>query len=200
MSRIVAIIGSYRRGGTTDLAVDAVLDGARREGAEICKIYLIDQYVEFCDNCRGCTQQDGLQRGRCPREDDLDWILRQVEGADGVVLAAPVNFFNTTAIFRQFLERLVGYVYWPWGSRLGPVLRDKRRTKRAVLVSSAAMPSFLIPLTTGAPRALRMAARMLGARPAGTLWIGQAAVEEHQPLTAHARECAVRLGRKLVRI
>jgi len=200
MSKIVAIVGSYRRGGTTDSAVDAVLDGARKGGAEISKIYLIDRHIEFCDNCRHCTQQDGLQRGSCPKEDDVDWILRQTEEADGLVLGAPVNFFNTTAIFRQFLERLVGYVYWPWGSKLGPVLRDKRRMKRAVLISSAAMPSFLIPFTTGAPRALRVAARMMGARPIGTLWIGQAAVEEHQTLTAGTRARAARLGRKLVRI
>ena len=31
--RVVAIIGSYRRGGTTERAVEAVLEGARTGGA-----------------------------------------------------------------------------------------------------------------------------------------------------------------------
>ena len=31
------------------------------------------------------------------------------------MLASPVNFYNVTAIFRRFLERLLGFTYWPWG-------------------------------------------------------------------------------------
>jgi multimeric flavodoxin WrbA len=41
MAMVVAIIGSYRRGGITDQAVDAVLEGARAGGARTEKIYLI---------------------------------------------------------------------------------------------------------------------------------------------------------------
>ena len=33
-SKVVAIVGSYRKGGTVDTAVDAVLAGAREHGAE----------------------------------------------------------------------------------------------------------------------------------------------------------------------
>lgn len=199
MNRVVAIVGSYRVGGTTDCAVEAVLEGARAAGAETSKIYLIDRHIEFCRNCRECTQAGGVARGTCELQDDMKWLLDQIESADALVLGAPVNYFNVTAIFRQFMERLIGYTYWPWGSRLGPVLRVKARTRRAVLVTSAAMPAFLIPLTTGAPRALRLAARMLGARPVGNLWIGQAAINRQQAIPFHTLARANALGRRLVR-
>ena len=46
MSRkVVAIVGSYRRGGTIDSAVDAVLVGAREKGVETCTIYLTEAHI-----------------------------------------------------------------------------------------------------------------------------------------------------------
>ena len=40
--KVVAIIGSYRKHGTVDQAVDAILAGARERGATTEKIFLID--------------------------------------------------------------------------------------------------------------------------------------------------------------
>jgi hypothetical protein len=59
------------------------------------------------------------------------------------------------------------------------------------------MPGFFIPLATGAPRALRLTAKLLGARRAGSLWIGLAAHEPRQQISRRVRERARRLGRKL---
>lgn len=199
MSKIVAIVGTYRIGGITDQAVDAVLEGARQSGAKVRKISLIDQHIEFCRNCRMCTQQPGPARGECVHDDDLDFILREVESASGVILAAPVNYYNVTALFRRFMERLIGYAWWPWGQR-GPTLRTLARTRKAVLVTSASLPGFLIPLATGAPRALKLTAKMVGARPVGQLWIGGAAVSPDQQLTPRLRARALRLGKKLAQV
>ncbi len=197
MSKVLAIVGSYRRGGITDSAVDAVLEGARAAGAETKKIYLMDRDIRFCRNCRKCTQAGGVARGKCDQPDGLEALLQEIECADALVLGSPVNYFNVTALFRQFMERLLGYMYWPWGSKLGPVLRKKRPTKRAVLVTSAAMPPLFIPLTTSATRALKTTARILGAKPVGKLWIGMVAVQPHELVTARIRARAVRMGAKL---
>ncbi len=112
---VVAIVGSYRRQGTVELAVDAVLAGARAQGAHTGKIFLTEKHIEYCRNCRTCTQAAGVARGRCVIQDDMPGILEEVDAADAVVLGAPVNFYNVTAIFRTFLERLLGSAYWPWG-------------------------------------------------------------------------------------
>ena len=177
-----------------EAAVAAVLEGARAAGAETSSIRLLDQHIEFCTNCRACTQVSGTRRGACPQQDDLEAILAEVEAADAIVLGAPVNFYNVTAVFRRFLERLAGYAYWPWG-RPGPAFRAAHPAKKAVLVSSMAAPGFLLPLATGAPRALKMAARVLGARPVGKLWIGLSAIAQDQRLSPKLEARAQALGR-----
>ncbi len=195
--KVIAIVGSYRKGGTIDTAVEAVLEGAREKGAVTRTIYLVDQHIEFCTNCRECMQKPGLERGKCGQQDNLEPILTEIEAADAVVLGSPVNYYNATAIFRRFMERLIGYTYWPWG-KAAPSPRNKALPRKAALVASSAAPGFLIPLVTGTARALRITAKMLGARTVGSLWIGLAAAEPHHVLSARVRERARRMGWKLV--
>ena len=194
--KVVAIVGSYRKGGTVDTAVQAILEGAREKGAETSTIYLTDKHLNFCTNCRRCTQAPGAQRGQCVQEDDLQSILDEVDSADAIVLGSPVNFWNLTAIFRQFMERLLGNAYWPWG-QAAPKPRNKRPRRKAAIVASCAAPGFLIPLATGAARALRVTAQVLGAKTVAKLWIGLSAYEPHQTLSprtlAHARQIGLRL-------
>jgi multimeric flavodoxin WrbA len=195
-ARVVAIVGSYRNGGVTDRAVEAVLEGARVLGAQTRTFHLTKQHIEFCRNCRECTQQPGVERGPCKQQDDLEPMLKEIEAADAVVLASPVNYYNVTAIFRRFLERLLGYVYWPWG-QMAPKPRTRLRPRKAVLVATSAAPGFLIPLATGAARALRITAALLGAKPVGKLWVGLTAGEARHALSARMVERARRLGMKL---
>jgi multimeric flavodoxin WrbA len=194
--KIVAIVGSYRKGGTVDSAVEAILEGAREKGAETHTIYLTEQFIEFCHNCRRCTQAPGIQRGQCVQQDDLQAILDEVDAADVIVLGSPVNYWNLTAIFRRFMERLLGATYWPWGQNV-PKPRDTHFTRKAVLVASSGMPGFCIPLLTGASRALRVTAKMLGAKTVETLWIGLAAHQPFQTISARTRSHARRIGLKL---
>lgn len=195
----MAIVGSYRKGGAVDSAVEAVLAGARGRGSVTQTIYLTEQQLEFCTNCRECTQVEGEERGKCVHRDGLEEILAAVDAADGIVLASPVNFYNVTALFRRFMERLVGYAYWPWG-KPAPSFRIKKLPRKAVLISTAAMPGFLIPLATGAPRALRATAKVLGARVAGALWLGMVSGEPHPHLSAKMLGRARRLGERLAKV
>jgi putative NADPH-quinone reductase len=194
-SKVVAIVGSYRKGGAIDTAAEAVLAGAREKGAQTHTIYLTDQRLEFCTNCRKCTQPPGEERGKCAQQDDLEPILKEIEAADAVVLGSPVNYYNATAIFRRFLERLLGYFYWPWGQN-APRFRSNRQPRKAVLIASSAAPGLLIPLA-GTPKALRIAARNLGAKPVASLWIGLVSHEPHPHLSARTLNRARHIGWKL---
>lgn len=191
-------MGSYRKGGIVDSAVDAVLAGAKQKGAVTSKIYLLDKNIEFCTNCRSCAQTEGPQRGKCLKKDDLEALLTEIEAADAIVLGAPVNFFNVNALFRRFMERLVGYAYWPWGKPSGPTTRNKALSKKAALITSTAMPGFLIPIATGAPRALKATAKIMGAKPVGMLWIGLSAKNQKQQLSEKTMKKAEQIGFRLV--
>lgn len=179
-----------------DSAVDAVLAGARERGAETKKIFLIDQKIEYCRNCRSCTQPESPVRGSCVIQDDLEAVLTEVHRADAVVLGSPVNFYNATAVFRTFLERLLGSTYWPWG-QWAPKPRFKRLQRKAVLIASSAAPGFLIPVATGAPKALRLAADCLGTRPVARLWIGLAAQNASPTISKRVLRRARRIGHDL---
>jgi len=195
-SKIVAIVGSYIKGGTTDSAVEAILAGARERGAITHTIYLTDRTLHYCKNCRQCTLTAGPERGRCEQQDDLEPILAEIEAADAVVLGSPVNFGNVTAVFRTFLERLIGCFYWPWDQGT-PRPRVKHPTRKAALVATSGMPGFLIPVFTGVRGTLRLTAKLLGAEPVGTLFIGLSAMEPKHPLSPRNRERARHIGFKL---
>ncbi len=194
--RITAILGTYRKGGIIDSAVDEILAAAREAGAVTAKIYLIDRHIEFCANCRSCTQAEGRRRGPCRIADDMAAILDDIEGSDAIVLASPMNFWTVTAVMKRFIERLVCFAYWPWG-KAGPKVRDKRKPRRAVLVASSAAPSLLGRLITRMLGLMKTAARLLGARTVGVLWLGLAATEPEQALSPRVRRKARRLGKRL---
>jgi multimeric flavodoxin WrbA len=194
--KITAVIGSYRKGGIIDRAVDELLAGARAGGAETTKIYLIDRRIEFCTNCRSCTLEEGSRRGLCPSADEMGAVLDELELSDAIVLASPTNFGTVTAVMKRFIERLACYAYWPWGM-YGPQIRIKRKEKPAVVVASSAAPAIIARIATQMVGLLKKAADVMGARTIGVLFIGLAAQQPQQELGRRTLEKAHRLGRKL---
>ena len=196
--KILGIVGSYRKNGTIDSLVTEVLSSAAAQGAETEKIYLIDTQIEFCANCRTCTQKPGIARGECIHRDNMASILDQYEHSDGIVIGAPVNCFNLNAVTRRFMERLVCLTYWPWGTP-SYKLRRKSKGKKAVLITSSAMPAIMGRIFTGAPRALRLIAEIMGAKPVAFLFAGMSAKQRaalSNALVRRAREA----GRKLAAV
>jgi multimeric flavodoxin WrbA len=194
--RILGIVGSYRRKGTIDSLVSAVLAGAEERGADTEKIYLIDKHIEFCTNCRTCTQKPGADRGECVHRDDLAGILDRYDTSDGIVIGAPVNCFNLNAVTRRFMERLVCLTYWPWG-KPSYELRKKARGKNAVLITSSAMPAIMGRFFTGAPRALRVIAETMGAKPVALLFAGLSAQKQKAMVPDKMLRKARAAGQKL---
>lgn len=197
--RIVAIVGTYRKGRVIDTAVSEALRGAEARGAQTEKIYLIDKHIEFCTNCRACTQEpDGGRRGKCVLNDDMEGILQAIDAADGLVLAAPTNFFNVTAVTRRFMERLVGYAYWPWNAKRGPKMRVKTPDKKAVTITATACPAFIAKVLMGGGRkALKTTALTLGAKVQTALFYGMVALTPEATLGESDRAKAYRAGQRL---
>ncbi len=194
--RILGIVGSYRKNGTIDALVSEVLSSAESQGGITEKIYLLDKHIEFCTNCRMCTQQWGNDRGVCCHRDDMTDILDRYETADGLVIGAPVNCYNLNALTRRFMERLVCFTYWPWGQP-GYKLRMKSRGKKAVLITSSAMPAPMGRIFTGAPRALRVIAETMGAKPIAQLFAGLSAQTRDAAVSETMMRRARDAGRKL---
>lgn len=194
--RITAVIGSYRKGGVNDTAVDEILAAAATEGARADKIYLIDREISFCTNCRTCMQDEDPQQGRCVLADEMPAILEVLRQADAIVMACPMNFGTVTAVMKRFIERLACFAYWPWGMR-APKVRNPARPRRAVVVASSAAPALLGRNSSRMVSLLKNAAGLLGARTIGVLFIGLAAGRPQPLLTARTKKKARQLGKKL---
>ena len=195
---VLAINGSYRDDGITDQAVEAALAAAAEAGAEVEHIRLREFPIEFCLNCRACTQELGDAPGKCVHDDRMHDLVQKIEKADAYVLAAPTNFGSATAIFKRFMERLTVYAYWPWGA-LGPVYRKaKGPQKRALMLSSCAAPGFFGRYLYKSHSQLKMAARAIGAKPVGTVFTGMISSSSDLPLPDKERRKIQLMANELV--
>ena len=196
-TRVLSINGSYRDDGITDQALAAVTRALTESGVHVDTVKLREEDIRFCMNCRACTQQPGEQPGRCVLDDGMRAIIDKIEQADAYVLAAPTNFNSITAVFKRFLERLIPYGYWPWG-KAAPIYRkaDKPK-KKALLITSCAAPGLLGRLTYSTSRQLKLAAKLIGARPVGTLYSGLVAGQPDARLSPRSLRRAGALARRL---
>ena len=198
MTKILAINGSYRDDGITDQVVETMAEALQVAGAEVEIILLREYPIEFCLNCRECTQQPGEAPGKCVQHDGLQELIDKIEKADAYIFASPTNFGSVTAIFKRFMERLVVYGYWPWGTNVPKDRKANVPKKKAVLVSSCAAPGIMGRLFFSTTKELKMTAKTIGADTVGTLFKGLIANEAHPKLSKKIQNKAKMLAEKLV--
>lgn len=198
MTRILAINGSYRVDGITDQTIEIMSKFLSNAGAEVDIVLLRDLPLEFCLNCRVCTQQPGETPGTCVHDDGMHKLIERIENSDGFILASPTNFDAATAIFKRFMERLVVYAYWPWGTNVPQFRKANAPRKKAVLASSCAAPGVMGRLLFNTRKQLRIAARTIGADTNGTIFTGLVANDPHQILSVREQKKARTLAAKLI--
>ncbi len=197
MTRLLAVNGSYRENGAIDQAVDLVVQTAREAGAIVDVVHLRDFPIEFCRNCRQCTQIPGEAPGLCVQPDRMHELIEKLEAADGYILASPTNFSSVTAVFKRFMERLVVYAYWPWGAA-APKPRRKPIGKRAILIASSAAPGVMGRIFYTTLKQLKMTAKTIGAKPVGSLFVGLASMQVQPILPDRTKQRVRHLIRKLI--
>lgn len=198
MTRILVINGSYREHGITDQVITTMTTELESAGAVVETILLRDSPIEFCLNCRECNQQPSEMPGRCKQPDAMQKFINAIEHSDGFILASPTNFGSATAIFQRFLERLVVYGYWPWGMNAPKFRKATTPKKKALLVSSCAAPGFLGRRLYETRKKLKTSAKMIGAKPVGTLFTGLIAKEPHRRISKKVKTKAKVLAQKLL--
>lgn len=195
--KIVAISGTYRRGQTTDTAVDLALKATADKGAQIQKIHLLDKSIAFCKNCRNCMQTERDPPGACSIHDDMAAILADLQQAEGYIFASPVNFYTVTAIMKRFVERLACFGYWPWGTP-APRYRIVPPNKKALLIVSGACPTWIGRMVYKNPFSiLASAARCVGAKTVQKLYLGGCADSPNFQLSEKQKMLCLLGGQRL---
>ena len=103
--KIIAVNGSPRKGGNTDLLLDEVLGIIKRNQIETETIFLRDHELQSCDACGSCREHPGS----CQIKDDFPLIFEKSLAAEGIILATQVYFGSATPPIKAFIDR-VGYV------------------------------------------------------------------------------------------
>jgi multimeric flavodoxin WrbA len=120
MNKILGVVGSPRRNGSTHLLVSAILDGAEAEGATTEMVFLDDLHIKECNGCYTCW------KGKpCSKKDDMNRLYPKIIGSDVIVFGTPVYWYGPTALMKCFIDR---FVYFNC-----PANRAKIRGKSAVI-------------------------------------------------------------------
>ncbi|MEU6040975.1 flavodoxin family protein [Actinomadura sp. NPDC047616] len=124
--KIVAIHGSERaRGNTLDVLEHAAKTLAAR-GVELEIIRLAELRMSPCGPCGDCNSRTVP----CTVDDDVPEAVRRMAQADGILYAAPVHGFGTSALMQMFIERSgVGYLRFerPLTNKVAGVIVTGRR-------------------------------------------------------------------------
>jgi len=100
--KIIIVEGSPRKKGNSTILARQVAAGAKSLGAEVETLYLQGMSICPCTACDIC--QESLHKD-CIIEDDMKEIYPQLRGADAIVYASPIYWFNISAQTKLFIDR-----------------------------------------------------------------------------------------------
>lgn len=105
--KILALMGSPRKKGNTDILLDEFLRGLsnNNKNIEINKIVLQDKKIACCVSCNGCKM---LKSQRCVVKDDMQQLYPLVKEADIIVFSTPIYWWSMSAQLKIFVDRLYG--------------------------------------------------------------------------------------------
>ncbi len=103
--KLLAFVGSPRKGGNTDRLVDEAIAAFHENGGEAEKVSLSSLRINPCLGCRACAQKNGLD-SVCVQKDDMTGLYRKMFESDALLWATPVYMWSPTAQMKIFLDRL----------------------------------------------------------------------------------------------
>jgi len=113
--KVIAINGSPRKKGNTEILIREVLKVLEKNGIETELIQIGGKKVNSCVACMKCkTEKDG----QCHKKNNLlNEVLLKMVGADGILIGSPVYFSDITPETKALLD-VAGYALRASGNPL----------------------------------------------------------------------------------
>jgi multimeric flavodoxin WrbA len=99
--KVLAINGSPRKKGNTQLMLDAAREELEKCGIQVEGISLADFDVRPCDGCEKCTKK----HWECHIKDDALALLKRMAASDGLLIGSPVYWGGVTAQLKALFDR-----------------------------------------------------------------------------------------------
>jgi multimeric flavodoxin WrbA len=119
LMNVLGLVGSPRRGANTDLLVSAILYGAGASNHTIDKVYLYDEDIGPCVDCRACKQGNC----KCALGDGMQMLYSKLDEADIIIFGTPLYWYGPSAKMKLLVDRLRPFIS-----------SKKLRGKKAILV------------------------------------------------------------------
>jgi len=104
--KIMAFMGSPRKGSNVDILIDKVIEGAKsKTDVDVEKIYLYEADIKYCNACGAHSVLQGSQD--CPLNDDMAGILKRMAEADGFIFGSPNHGRTISAALTNFIARMM---------------------------------------------------------------------------------------------
>ncbi len=101
MKRLIALYGSPRAQGNSDILLDSFLKGVESKAKHnIERIYIRDLKISPCLEIYKCKEN-----GRCIINDDFQMIYDLIDRANLIVLSTPVMFYTVSAHTKILMDR-----------------------------------------------------------------------------------------------
>jgi multimeric flavodoxin WrbA len=98
---ILVLSGSPRKGGNTDLLVDAFVKGASpKHHVEVVSVH--DYKINPCMGCNACFRREDHA---CCQKDDMQIVYEKMAKAEMLVIASPVYFYGLSAQLKTVIDR-----------------------------------------------------------------------------------------------
>ena len=97
---ILAISGTPRKGGNSEILLNAALEPFAEIDWNVTKILLSEKRIGMCVGCESCVNAH-----MCYIHDDMDEVYSAFEQCDAVIIASPAYWRNVPAQLKTLFDR-----------------------------------------------------------------------------------------------
>ncbi len=100
--RVLGLVSSPRKGGNSELAVKEMMNCLPADWEKVM-LRLNELNIQNCNACYKCLPAGA----KCPIDDDLDFLIRNIKHSDKVIIAFPAYIFTAPGPVKTILDRLL---------------------------------------------------------------------------------------------
>ena len=138
--KVLGIAGSPRRNGNTDLLLKEVMRGAASKGAKVKTTILNNLKIIPCQHCDAC-----LKAGNCRIQDDMQMVYKELEDADRIVFASPIQFMTVSAQAKVMIDRCQCLWARKYVLKIPPLSKERERKGLFISVGGRKVANLFEP-------------------------------------------------------
>jgi multimeric flavodoxin WrbA len=142
--KLIAFVGSPRKGSNTDILIDQVIAGVKsKREVDVEKVYIYEANIKYCTGCMAHTVLGGSKE--CPIKDDMKGIIERMKTSDAFIFGTPNHGRTISAGLTNFLARVFPVNHWnitydDEGKAISAIVTSDIEEKKVVSVISQGDP------------------------------------------------------------